>query len=365
MKIAIITLPLHTNYGGILQAYALQTVLQRMGHDVQHLQPKVEFHPLHPAWKMPLVWSKRLLRKCFGGEWRLPIFEHPHRWIRRYTDVFIYKYIEMRSLSDEEWNASLAKDYDVFIVGSDQVWRPCYALPIARYFLSFLDDTCSNPRIAYAASFGTDNCEFSSNQILDCSKLLQKFSFVSVREQSGTEICNQIFGVQASHVLDPALLLSKDDYLKLMQNQKPSKGNLMVYVLDDTSDIRLFISQIAASEKLIPFNTNYSLGNRLGMPQLPVENWLRGFVDAELIITDSFHACVFAIIFNKPFICIGNNERGMSRFHSLLDLFGLQHCLLNEKQSFEMPKINWGEVNMKLNQLHKESLLGLEQALNT
>lgn len=55
MKIAIITLPLHTNYGGILQAYALQTVLQRMGHDVQHLQPKVEFHPLHPAWKMPLV----------------------------------------------------------------------------------------------------------------------------------------------------------------------------------------------------------------------------------------------------------------------------------------------------------------------
>ena len=208
MKIAIITLPLNTNYGGILQAYALQTVLQRMGHDVQHLQPKVEFHPLHPVWKMPFVWSKRLLRKCFGGEWRLPVFEHPHRWIRRYTDVFIYKHIEMRPLSDEEWNASLAKDYDVFMVGSDQVWRPCYALPLERYFLSFLDDTGSNPRIAYAASFGTENCEFSANQILDCRKLLQKFSFVSVREQSGTEICKRIFGVNASHVLDPTLLLS-------------------------------------------------------------------------------------------------------------------------------------------------------------
>ena len=72
--------------------------------------------------------------------------------------------LEMRSLSDEEWNASLAKDYDVFIVGSDQVWRPCYALPIERYFLSFLDATGSNPRIAYAASFGTENCEFSANQ---------------------------------------------------------------------------------------------------------------------------------------------------------------------------------------------------------
>lgn len=365
MKIAIITLPLHTNYGGILQAYALQTVLQRMGHDVQHLQPKVEYLPLHPAWQMPFVWVKRLIRKCFLGEWKLPIFEHPHRWMRRYTDVFIHQHIVMRSLLDEEWNASLAKNYDVFIVGSDQVWRPCYALPIARYFLSFLDDTCSNPRIAYAASFGTENCEFSANQILDCSKLLQKFSFVSVREQSGVEICKQLFGVRASHLLDPTLLLSKDDYLKLIQNQKPSKGNLMVYVLDETPDIRLFISQIAASEKLVPFNANYSLGNRLGIPQLPIENWLRGFVDAKLIITDSFHACVFAIIFNKPFICLGNDERGMTRFHSLLDLFGLQHCLLNEKQLFEIPKINWGEVNMKLNQLHKESLLGLEQALNT
>lgn len=363
MKIAIITLPLHTNYGGILQAYALQTVLQRMGHDVQHLQPKVEYLPLHPAWQMPFVWVKRLIRKCFLGEWKLPIFEHPHRWMRRYTDVFIHQHIVMRSLLDEEWNASLAKDYDVFIVGSDQVWRPCYALPIARYFLSFLDDTCSNPRIAYAASFGTENCEFSANQILDCSKLLQKFSFVSVREQSGVEICKQLFGVRASHLLDSTLLLSKDDYLKLIQNQKPSKGNLLVYVLDETPDIRLFISQIAASEKLTPFNTINSLENCLGMQQLPLENWLRGFVDAKLIITDSFHACVFAIIFNKPFICLGNDERGMSRFHSLLDLFGLQYCLLNEKQSFEIPDINWVQINVQLKKLRNQSLTCIKQVL--
>lgn len=363
MKIAIITLPLHTNYGGILQAYALQTVLQRMGHDVQHLQPKVEYLPLHPAWQMPFVWVKRLIRKCFLGEWKLPIFEHPHRWMRRYTDVFIHQHIVMRSLLDEEWNASLAKDYDVFIVGSDQVWRPCYALPIARYFLSFLDDTCSNPRIAYAVSFGTENCEFSANQILDCSKLLQKFSFVSVREQSGVEICKQLFGVRASHLLDPTLLLSKDDYLKLIQNQKPSKGNLMVYVLDETPDIRLFISQIAALEKLTPFNTINSLENCLGMQQLSVENWLRGFVDAKLIITDSFHACVFAIIFNKPFICLGNDERGMSRFNSLLGLFGLQHCLLNEKQSFKIPDINWVQINVQLKKLRNQSLTCIKQVL--
>ena len=368
MKIAIITLPLHTNYGGILQAYALQTVLQRMGHDVQHLQPKVEFHPLHPAWKMPLVWSKRLLRKCFGGEWRLPVFEHPHRWIRRYTDVFIYKHIEMRSLSDEEWNASLAKDYDVFIVGSDQVWRPCYALPIERYFLSFLDATGSNPRIAYAASFCTENCEFSANQILDCRKLLQKFSFVSVREQSGTEICKRIFGVQASHVLDPTLLLSKTEYQYLIKDVHPSKGDLMVYILDEIISTEYRIKQFAHAEGLTPFRINIKVENLqvkiIDSQQPPVEQWLQGFMDAKLIVTDSFHVCVFAIIFNKPFICIGNNERGMTRFHSLLDLFGLQHCLFDENQSFEIPKINWGKINLILDQLRKESLFSLEQALN-
>ena len=87
-------------------------------------------------------------------------------------------------------------------------------------------------------------------------------------------------------------------------------------------------------------------------------------MDAKLIVTDSFHVCVFDIIFNKPFICIGNNERGMTRFHSLLDLFGLQHCLFDENQSFEIPKINWGKINLILDQLRKESLFSLEQALN-
>lgn len=85
MKIAIITLPLNTNYGGILQAYALQTVLQRMGHDVQHLQPKVEFHPLHPVWKMPFVWSKRLLGNVLGESGDYP-----------YLNILIVGYVDTR-----------------------------------------------------------------------------------------------------------------------------------------------------------------------------------------------------------------------------------------------------------------------------
>ena len=98
MKIAILTLPLHTNYGGILQAYALQTVLERMGHEVEHLQPEVTYPPLHPAWQMPLVWGKRLIRKYLGGDSKLPIFEHPRRWVRKNTDMFIAEIIRCRYL---------------------------------------------------------------------------------------------------------------------------------------------------------------------------------------------------------------------------------------------------------------------------
>ena len=79
MKIAILTLPLHTNYGGILQAYALQTVLERMGHEVTHLQPKLEYPRLHNPAVMPLVWCKRLYRKYFQGDTQLPIFENPYK----------------------------------------------------------------------------------------------------------------------------------------------------------------------------------------------------------------------------------------------------------------------------------------------
>lgn len=124
-----------------------------------------------------------------------------------------------------------------------------------------MDATGSNPRIAYAASFGTENCEFSANQILDCRKLLQKFSFVSVREQSGTEICKRIFGVQASHVLDPTLLLSKTEYQYLIKDVHPSKGDLMVYILDEIISTEYRIKQFAHAEGLTPFRINIKVEN--------------------------------------------------------------------------------------------------------
>lgn len=374
MRIAIVTLPLHTNYGGILQAYALQTVLEKMGHEVEHLQPKVVFPKLHPIWKMPLVFCKRAFRKFFCRDFKTPIFTHPHKWMRKHTDVFIHKYINNRFVELAEWDEKNASSYDAVIFGSDQVWRPRYAYPIERYFGSFLGGS-SAKRVAYAASFGTENNEYSTEQQDKCSMLLKQFAGISVRENSAVDMCKSMFGVDATHVLDPTLLLYKEDYLKLMkQNRSPkNKGGLAVYVLDESDEISGFVDRTAQKLGLIPFRTNSKVedGNAplVERQQPPLEQWLRSFYDAEFVITDSFHACVFSIIFQKPFICIGNKERGMARFSSLLSIFGLEDRLVTSIDEFKADKailmngIDYEHVNSILVNERKESISFLKNAL--
>lgn len=366
MKIALLTLPMITNYGGILQAYALQKVLSQMGHDAVHLQP-VEYKPLHPMWKLPFVWVKRFLHKYFIGEYPLPIFKNPYKWMRLYTDTFINKYINCDRLDDGDWNEMLAVRYDAFVVGSDQVWRLAYASPIERYFLSFLNNRNVN-RIAYSASFGVADCEYTSAQLSLCAPLLQRFTSVSVREASAVEICRDAFGVRASHTLDPTLLLQKEEYLKLTTTTPKSKGDLLVYILDETVESDRFINTFAEKNKLLPFRANSKIENPNAKiserQQPPLEQWLQGFNDAKCVITDSFHACVFSIIFNKPFLCIGNKRRGMARFASLLGMFGLEHCIVSLDAPVVIPVIDWDKVNAILNRERQKSIAFLREALN-
>ena len=372
MKIGIVTLPLHTNYGGLLQAYALQTVLERMRHEVEHLHLPVEFPILHPTWKMPLVWSKRAILKFLCGEYNIPIFTHPYKWIRKNTDEFIASHIQPRYLNEAGWNEELANEYDAIVFGSDQVWRPIYAYPIEKYFGAFLGD--SNVKcISYAASFGTEDNEYSGNQQKTCSELLKKFSAVSVREMSAVAICKERFGVDAKHLLDPTMLLSSEAYIRIFEqaNTPKSRGSLAISVLDENPQIEAFIRKQSSQKSLIPFRTNSKVENPNAKlserQQPPVERWLRSFHDAEFVITDSFHACVFSILFHKPFICIGNKKRGMSRFDSLLNMFGLGNRLvdINDIANYVEKEIDWGHVDNILEQKREEAFQFLNQALQS
>ena len=338
MKIAIITLPLHTNYGGILQAYALQTVLKRMGHQVTLIEPKKR--PLHHKCVLPLVWLKRALRKYLLGK-DVVIFKNPWLVVRQYTDVFINKYIQIERV--EDWDEKLANSYDAFVVGSDQIWRPCCCPNLGHAFLDFTKNK-KVLRLSYAASFGTSEQEYSREEIALCKDLIRQFDIVSVRETSGVNLIKDYFDVESKQVLDPTMLLSDKDYIQLFKESQESKseGNLLVYVLDQKQEITDSIKELEKSEGLKAFYVN-SRVDEIYAPiteriQPPVERWLRGFYDAEFIVTDSFHACVFSILFHKPFVVFVNKTRGMARFLTLLEMFHMEDRLVYSYEDYRKKK---------------------------
>ena len=373
MKIGIIALELRYNFGGIFQAYALQKVLRNLGHDVIHVDKIMEVS-LGPWYKKYPIYIKRSICKYILGKniiIKADIEQNRiSNAIAKNTDLFIGKYI--RKIRIKDFSNFKEEDFDVIIVGSDQVWRPKYFFSkIENAYLDFAKEW-KIKRIAYAASFGTEEWEYTEKQTNNCATLLKKFNAVSVRESSAVKLCYDNFGVKAEHVLDPTMLLLKEDYIKLFKdyNATQSDGNLFCYILDEGEEKKSIIDCVAKEKGLKTFyvNSRYDdhnapLKERI---QQPVEKWLRAFYDAEFVITDSFHACVFSIIFNKPFIVYGNKERGLARFNSLLSIFGLEERIVSTKEeatkAISKP-INWEKVNESHRQWKEKSVSFLNNNL--
>jgi hypothetical protein len=382
-KIGILTLPLDTNYGGILQAYALMEILKRMGHEVwliKRRQPHVSFLRYCCILGKQVI-KKYILKKEVSFILRGAKKKEREKVIRQHTQRFIEEYIQPQTgsyYSYGELKENIAKyNFDVYIVGSDQVWRPEYARRILYdFFFGFLNENNKEKKISYAASFGTENWEFSKKQTKICKKLLQQFDSVSVREYSGVRLCKEKFDVEALHMLDPTMLLRNSDYIKLIEytDNKLLDKELLVYVLDNTQDKDVTIKKLEKEYgyKSFRVNTRTEDANKGAVPiqeliAPPVENWLKGFNDAKFVITDSFHACVFSIIFNKPFIVYANKNRGLSRFTSLLSTFNLEKRLifssgdLTEQILFN--KIDWETINTLLEERREKSIDFLLNAL--
>lgn len=371
MKIGVLTLTLSTNYGGILQAYALQTVLARMGHDVWLIEKKWKSIRL-PLRKAPSIYGKRIWRRLMGESFPI-LYEQKvnkeYPIVKQYTDKFINKYIKRYII--EDYSDIKENDFDVIIVGSDQVWRVRY-FPKKEYaFLDFAEKW-NIKRIAYAASFGTDEWEYTLDKSEKCGQLLRMFNAVSVREDSAVDLCRVHFGVAAQHILDPTMLLSPKDYMALVEatETSPITGSLLCYILDETPEKTAFIEKVAKEKGLVPFRANSKVENRLAplseRIQPPVEQWLKGFCQAQFVITDSFHACVFSILFNKPFIAIGNSSRGMTRFTSLLKMFGLQNQLITSLNEYKgHDKIDWHTVQTILDDKKIDAIKFLQDSLNS
>ncbi len=366
MRIGVLTLDLLSNYGGVLQAFALYHTLEMMGHEPCLISTR--------KLKRPSL-SKRL--KWFASQTVETLFPL-YVTYQKYEDCSRKNIISF--INQEIPNKIYPTDlkqlngvFDAIVVGSDQVWRPPFSTDVRMFFLDFAQDFEHIKRISYAASFGLPDLkedEWPQGYVVECANLLKKFDAVSVRENDAVDICKKRFGVDnAEWVLDPTMLLSPNDYLQDIP--ATSKGKFVNYVLD-MDPVKSEI--IDCIEKIIGAKTIY-LKDEVGKSHLrplkfkqhrTIESWLSEIASSEFVFTDSFHGCVFCIIFNKPFAVRLNAERGNARFNSLMQLYDLKDRIVeNASDVHEIMSrpIDWDIVNKKRCQMAKKSLAFLTNAL--
>lgn len=356
MKVAILTIRIHSNFGYIMQLYALQKAIEEIGHEAYTIYLKLE--PL--TIKQRIIYlAKSYVAKYILRRQTTPIRKYPTKRQMKLMDVntwdFINKHCKLtKYLTSTDQLSELANAYDAFIVGSDQVWRLEYSADIPSYFFSFLPD--GKKRIAYAASFGISENDYGEELTQTCRSLLSKFTAVGVREKTAVKLCDDVFGVKAEQVLDPTLLLTKEDYLQLIEGDKiddvPTTPFLLLYVLDTASEKTEIARKMATVKGLKIYQIKpldfHVVGSRHVKDCIypHISTWLYAFSHASYIITDSFHGTAFSIIFEKPFMTFGNAKRGLDRMVSLLDMCNLKERLHGE--SFIDEEINYEAIIRKV-----------------
>jgi len=254
---------------------------------------------------------------------------------------------------------SVLKNIDVYMTGSDQVWNSSHNQGIDYvYFLNFAPD--SKPRISYAASFGKEKLD--DWEIPETRSLLKRYNAISVRERSAVDILHNI-GLNGTHVLDPTLLLSKEEWIKRIPSIKGKEKYLLIYSVEPnkTQLIRL-AKQIARILNLKIYMVEWGIKKYDGIDKMlsfisPLK-LLSYFVNADFIIASSFHGTALSINFHKQFISIQPNKFN-TRVKSILEVTGLTERLM-DICSFSIEKatafIDYSPVNSILNNERNKSL---------
>lgn len=315
------------NHGACLTAYALQELIKDLGYSVAFVN---EFD-VRDKYKLSFgtLFVNRYLR-------RAPKFNN----LKRAGEIA-----------------------DIFISGSDQVFRPEYLKKSKNRNLFLLNfaSPCAK-KAAFSASFGIGEEEIKKSKqsvVKEIKKSLETFDYVSTRELSGTDICKNIFNIFSEQIIDPVFLLDKKRFEELAEkSEKDFKGKIVAYLLNETENAESLLKEIG--EK---YNLPVCKMSRF---EYSVEDWLKAFMQAEYIITDSFHGSCFPLIFNKKFIAIANKKRGSARFDSLAKIFNLEECFIGGIQDLKnasFAEINWEKVNRTISKEKERGLEALKEVL--
>lgn len=369
LKIGILTFWWsNDNYGQLLQCYALQSYLKSKGHEVF----VIDYDYRKDINKTPLL--KKLI-KALNPKKLFTYLRYKKRTVDvlleqkkndRQFDLFRKKYI---TFSSQEYNSILdlkknPPEADLYIVGSDQVWNfllwDYYQAKniIHAYLLDF--GNAKTKRISYAASWGITQLPEEFRK--EIAPLLKKFNYISVREQSGINLCKECGCDDSEWVCDPTLLLGCNIYRGIYDEnniRKPKGKYIMLYMLSNSCDFNIqTVYDYAKSQNL---DMIYVTGNGVidGEEKFfaTIPEWLYLIDNSEYVVTNSFHCAVFCTLFHKQFgvICLTGKDVEMnSRFDSLFDFLGMEKRYITNydftilDQTYEIKKIRMSEKFLEI-----------------
>ena len=365
--IGIITIQKCDNFGADLQAYALGAKLRSMGYDAENIDYLFYKHPRHLGGRgerpvLPISIKNKIKEFLFPIVTGLKSLKNQRARAerhRRFDSWFATnakcgkEYRSVQSLYDDP------PKYDVYMVGSDQVWNPRLNSNIKPYFLDFLPQEARC--VSYASSFGVS--ELSGPVFYKYKQWLKKFSHIGLREKKGAEIVDAMaLNAEVAHVLDPTLLLTANDWEKVAIRPKdaPTDKYLLLYDLIASQETVELARRWAAQEG---WQVVRSGDGAYGPGEFA---WL--FAHAQSVVTNSFHGTAFAVLNHKPFYSVV--PRGMtnaSRIESLLNMLSLQHRLVQATDAVKISmngELDWGAIDERLNDARDKSARFLKRSVD-
>ena len=367
MKVDVITRHAIGNYGSILQTYATQKVIEKLGYECEIIDYQRNEEKGSMIWKTLLnnsnKWNKNIFTKTIYRILQEPNCMLQYKTFSKFQKQLLNKTIEYNTKEELENNLPKA---DIFCVGSDQVWgaignQECDSV----YYLDFVPNNYKC--ISYSASIGKDKI---TPEIKKCiKKYLPRFSSILVREKSAVDIIKKEGIDNVDLVLDPTLLLNKDEWNNLCKNVPIKKKKyVLVYQLHDNKDFQKYAKKFAKKVNLpliriCPSAQNLTRGGKPVFLPTPQE-FISYFRDAEYVITDSFHGTVFSIIYNKKIVDILPKITG-TRITSILELLGIENRILRSYDDFSIieKEINYSKVNTILEKNKNISIKKLKEAI--
>lgn len=358
-KVGIITITEGNNYGNRLQNYAMQKNLEKQGYKAETIRTNQTHLSKFLQFKFNV---KNILNiKCSRYEKRIFNFNQFNR-----KHITFGKY----SVNSDEIDQRISAYYDYFICGSDQVWNPYFRINSDNKYLSFVKN---KKKIAVAASFGVE--ELPKEKEKHVADMLDDFSAISVREKAGKDIIEKLTDKEVCVLPDPTMTLSKSEWMRI---EKKPKKTLNYYVLsyflgEYNINIQKQINKYAKDKgkESIYLENEYQInkkGNHDYYDAGP-ENFIWLIHHCDKIITDSFHAVVFALIFSKPFIVVPRpKEKGVgnmqSRFSQLQEMFDIKNMFVKDNDFSQNAEVDFEKAHNIMRTEKERFVKFLENNLN-